>query len=215
MKDCVTALRAGWYGDENYWKWVYAGRPKGKEDGGAGELLCERCRLREITARRGGEKKHRVGLDHRTIPLTADDWVPQDCHAPANVPGLISKVKGEANQMISNINRISGTIEALTVDVDATIIDKQRHNMSNMTGVDVVDLIGNDAIMDENLTVGSSGDVIPTVSRDLGNDHPSSSGPPATTTCCDTCEWWCEPADMAGSICCRCDLQNQRGATSQ
>ena len=124
MKDCITALRAGWYGDEKYWDWVYNGKPKGRGPGGTGEPLTDAERLLAIQLRRKSARKNRVGLDTRTIPLTVDDWVPADCHAPANVPGLIEKVKGEANHMITNISGLSGTIEALTVDADAKIVTK-------------------------------------------------------------------------------------------
>ena len=129
MKDCITSLRAGWYGCEKYWTWVYAGKPKGGGLGGAGAPLTDAERLKAIKQRRASERKNRVGLDHRTIPLTAADWVPADCHAPANVPGLIEKVKGEANHMITNISGLSGTIEALTVDADAKIVTKLQRDM--------------------------------------------------------------------------------------
>ena len=33
MKQAITELRAGWYGDTNYWDWVYAGKPTTDGDG--------------------------------------------------------------------------------------------------------------------------------------------------------------------------------------
>jgi len=154
MKECITELRAGWYGDANYWQWVYAGKPTMDGDGGAsGEQLTAEEMIAATMKRKGKQRKPKAGLDLRKDLVTAANWVPADCHPPANCRGLIEKVKGEANEMIRNIGGLSGTITNLTVDDDAKLVDQDTRNMSDMTGVNCVELLGNDVVLDLTGTV--------------------------------------------------------------
>eukprot|EP01047_Picozoa_sp_COSAG01_P104738 COSAG01_NODE_34027_length_554_cov_15.312088_1_plen_130_part_10 len=104
MKETMTQLLAGWYGDEKYWAWVAAGKPTKAGPGGAsGRQLSAAQRVAATQKRRKKQPKSKAGLDIRYEPVTASDWVPGDCHAPANCAGLIRKVKGEADKMIAQI----------------------------------------------------------------------------------------------------------------
>jgi hypothetical protein len=170
MKQAITELRAGWYGDTNYWDWVYAGKPTTDGDGGVGgKPLSEQERIDATMARKGKTRKTKAGLDMRKEAVPADDWVPGSCHAPANCRGLVEKIVSEADAMIARISGLSGTVAGgVTVEDGAKLVDRETRNTSDLTGVNCVELLGNDVIVDTD----TSGVVTVSLDSDtLDGDH--------------------------------------------
>jgi len=91
---------------------------------------------------------------------TAGDWMPYDCCGPVNCAGLVSKAKAEANAMIKTIPGISGSLDSLTVEDDAELVESHTRDMSDLSGVPKELLMGND-------TVGVADDVHQQAAPDL------------------------------------------------
>jgi hypothetical protein len=154
MKQCMSDLRDGWYGCDNYHKWIREGRPIGRGPVGTGEVLS--------VEQRRAAAQHRFGKGK-----SEDDWIPSDCCRPSNVAGLIEKAKGEAEAMIAKTDGLSGTLADLVkresqpaaddqtvthrwvpdptyVDPSAILVEPHTRDMSDLTGLpqEICDLTG-------------------------------------------------------------------------
>ena len=145
MKQCMSDLRDGWYGCDNYHKWIREGRPIGRGPVGTGEVLS--------VEQRHAAAQHRFGQGK-----SEDDWIPSDCCRPSNVAGLIEKAKGEAEAMIAKTDGLSGTLADLVkresqpaadgqtvthrwvpdptyVDPSAILVEPHTRDMSDLIGL--------------------------------------------------------------------------------
>ena len=141
MRECMSHLRDGWYGNDQYFRWDALGRPQGKGPMGSGPELAEASRLYHARRRTGNKD------------ATVADWVPQDCCPPVSCAGLIRKAQREAEEMIASIPGLSGTLAALEVEDGAKLVDDHTRNFSDLTGVSKEHLVGDDVVED-----GTAGD---------------------------------------------------------
>jgi len=170
MRVCIEHLREGWYGNEAYRQWVADGRKiPDKLQGEKGERL-----RRQQARRRFGKKK------------TAADWIPANCCRPVNCGGLVRKVKEEANEMITNMYGLAGTIDALTWDEEdelVTFTEAGRMDLCDLTGVDTSQLIGNDVqLTDRGLELSTD-------PEDLEDDDEE-------LQFCNCCQGWLDPEEF-------------------
>ena len=157
MRQCITHLREGWYGCAEYHKWVAAGSPLVEH----GKPISQAARTPAAQKRfqvKGGPKKSAV------------DWIPSNCHRPVNCDGLMRVMMKEADRMVTNLPGLSGSISGVTADDNTLVCDfdvwtpveSHTRDMSDLTGVDTSQLVGNDTILRE----GSGGITIRTEHRD-------------------------------------------------
>ena len=191
MRECIEQLRAGWYGNAEWRAWKAAGKPIGTDPGGQvidGVELTEQQRINRATERFG-----RKGKD-----ITANDWIPDDCHRPVNCQGLVDTVAREANKMISNITGLHGDIHNLTWDDDAVFVSDHTRwqkpvtewtddarDLSDLTGAKSTLLQGNDAVAEN-----SSTDTLTTVAP------PNLAGLAGSCEECDRCGVVCDYEEM-------------------
>lgn len=144
-------LRDGWYGDDAYHAWIQAGKPLGPGLGGSGGAAEGGDDLTEEQRQHAAQVRFGPGK-------TAADWIPSDTCRPSNVAGLIQKVAGEANDMIKNMEGLSGTLADLVVknesgawipnpahvDNPDTLVNSHTRDMSDLIGVPkaICDLTG-------------------------------------------------------------------------
>jgi len=158
MRQCMSDLRDGWYGNAAYRQWVKDGQPLTADGKQGGQVLSE--------PRRAAEAKHRFGKSKG-----AADWIPRTCVRPVNCQGLVDRAKKEAEEMIPGIPGLSGTLADLVIDPGFTMVEKAVVDMSDLTGLPAEAKAGNVVSIASDMVSNEDGS--PAVDNSVGDDPPA------------------------------------------